>query len=211
MGSRVHHYVDYEPFELVHLLSPHGPTNEFFKSIDIFTEQTRVGVIPVTDEVLVNGFYNVTLGETNVRVAKPFFLIATQMNPFARTEARSDRMLFVMVEAYQRLGGAFEAEVSRAVEYIGMGEERAHQIVVGNADLGIDARFELMSRPEFAKYPSQVRQVGNLMGNQLKNKITSIARQLGLSTAEGNVVREIVADHFSSYETKTEMATMLRS
>jgi len=202
MASEARTSTKYEPFNLMRLVSPHEPTNKFFGYLDIFTEKTRVGVIPVTEHVLNGGFDTVTMGEVDVRVAKPFFLIATQANPFARTNARMQRLLPVMLQSYARNREGFEAEIKSALRYISMGEQNAQGLVREKPELNLG------SRDEFATYAHMVRQVATIVGKQLKNKIANLGSQLGLSSQETIEAREITADHFSKYGTGAELESV---
>lgn len=185
--------VENDPFILKHLSTVWTPGQTLLDNLDIFTDATGVGVIPVTPHVLREGFDRVPLGDTNVRVAKPFFLVATQLNPFARTPARTSRMVFVMLQSFRANPEGFEAEIAKGLRYIDMGGQRAEELALADP--------ALQRRVEFAEYDSQVRKVANIVGIQLKKKIKNAAGRLELTTAEAQIMIDTVADLFRGYET----------
>jgi len=181
-----------EPFKLARVSSEYGPAGPLFSNIDIFTERTGVGPIPITDYVLNHGFERVILGELETSVARPFFLIATQANPFARTEGRLDRLVYLMLDTYARCPEGYAMEIGKALEYIGYGDLKAQEV----ANMG---NFSL--RKEFSNYEGMVRQVGNLIGIQKKNKILNVAGQMDIGKADATKAIDITADLFSAYRT----------
>lgn len=182
-----------DPFKLFRISSEYEPMNALLENMDIFTERTGVGPIPITDYVLNNGYETVMLGELNIRVAKPFFLIATQANPFARTEERMDRLTYLMLDTFDRNPDAYRSEVEMAIQYIGYGGLEAKRAAVEHEGLSV--------RAEFREYDSKVRQIGDLVGRQKRKQIYSIAQQMNISERSANESIEITRRLFSEYET----------
>ena len=125
----------HEPFGLLRLKSDYEPTGDLFESIDIFTQATRVGVIPVTTEVLASQ-ETANIGGSFVRIAQPFFLMATQTNPFALTEQRAQRMLFLMLEVYANEGEEhYASQIGKSLVYIAAGGQQIKGILSEHPEL----------------------------------------------------------------------------
>lgn len=185
-----------EPFKLLRVSTNEESVRVFFKYLDIFTERTSVGIIPITDYVLNNGYVKVELDGIEVKVARPFFLIATQANPFARTEKRTARLTYLMLEAYQKSPAEYEAELKLAIEYLGYGGRNARMLM--------QKMPALSGRTEFANYDRHIMALVRLIGTQMKNKIMNAAQQMGIERKSAEDAIAVTVEHFSSYKAAEE-------
>lgn len=185
-------YVSEDPFQLIRLQGNHPSIIWLFKNLDIFTERTGIGPIPITDEVL-EGHTMVNVDGISAKVAAPFFIIASQTNPFAVTEKRAKRLLFFLLQAYSLEGrDAYMAELGKAIEYLGYGNQVAAS--------KLEANILFQTRKEFTQYERMVRGVGYLIGTAMKNKLMSDALSMHISERDATDAREITARAFASYE-----------
>lgn len=158
-----------EPFALQRLVSAYPLINGLFEKVDIFTEKTGIGPIPVTSAILEGGYHTVTVDKVGtVKVAMPFFLIATQMNPFAWTDSRVKRLIPLMFQTYDDNGPTeYRREIERALEYISYG----HRNVVDA--LAVDP--DLIRRTEVRNYDKRIINI-NVQLRGLRQKILNMAR-----------------------------------
>ncbi len=181
------------PFVLRRLSTTWAPIKPLFESLDIFTETTGVCPIPVTNQVLKSGFATIQLEDAQVRVAKPFLLVATQLNPFASTDERISRISYVLIQTYHKNPEGYEGMIKKALDYINMGGQRADEMLAANP--------MLVTRIEFSQYDAQVHKIANIIAKNKKGMIRNAAQKLGLSSADADTVMQIVADNFSAYRT----------
>lgn len=182
----------HEPFGLLRLKSEYQPTSDLFESIDIFTQGTRVGVIPVTTEVLASQ-ETANIGGSFVRIAQPFFLMATQTNPFALTDQRAQRMLFLMLEVYANEGEAhYASQIGKTLVYLAAGGQQVKEIIAEHP--------ELVGRREYADYDREVRRFAAHL-TRMKNKMANAGGSIGLSAAETTRAREIAQDLYNEFRT----------
>jgi|GEM_PF-4779637 hypothetical protein len=193
-----------DPFGFLRVVHEDMRGEDILRKVDIFTEMTGVGPIPVTEHVLNAGFVEVQLEELKVRVAKPFFLFATHANPFARTAIRMKRLGYLIPEAYVALGeDAYEKEVKMALRYISYGKANV---------LDLEPKYSRFRKEEKVRnYDGRVVMVGDYVGTELRKKIEHVGRKMGIGSVEIGRAVGIFADLFSSYrslEKRTELAEL---
>lgn len=179
-----------EPFGLLRLDSDYQPIRELFRNLDIFTERTGVGPIPVTDYVINEGYRIIKVGDMEVKVARPFFVIATQTNPFALTEARAKRLILLMLQAYVDDPATYRNEMEMALLYLSYGGKNAAEMVATDPTL--------IKRAEFRNYGSRIINVGTKLW-EYRKKIINMAAQMDIGEAVAEEVRQVTAAYFLSY------------
>ncbi|MEM3020603.1 MAG: hypothetical protein QW194_04755 [Candidatus Micrarchaeaceae archaeon] len=165
------------------LLSPFEVVDNI-ENIDIFTEQTGVGPIPVSGEVF-DRSYSVYIGKARLWVKLPeiSFVAATSMNPIVQKKGRIVPTLIAM------LGGMHGSDVSdamvKSVEYMLDGSERVHE-KLGDASRRNAHCRHILHDPNYTEYDRKISEkLPNVIDNN-RRVVLHLSRRMGIDRNEAD-------------------------
>ena len=144
---------------------------DFLGKVDIFTEGTGVGVIPV-DKRLMEPFQTVTVQGRKMNITSLSYLIATQVNAVACVEKRIRGVVYPIAIEYLNDPKNLKDEILPvAMSIIEKGEEKATAIASSVPE---------PYRRDYEKYPEQMRKWGRYVGTNLQSYVRGAAKKVGI-------------------------------
>lgn len=166
------------------LLSPFEVVDNI-ENIDIFTEQTGVGPIPISQDVF-DRSYLVYIGKAKLAVELPeiSFVAATSMNPIVQKRGRLVPTLIAM------LGGMHGSDVldamGKSVEYMLDGSERVREKLHEAAARRDAPSRHILHDPSYTEYDRRISEkLPNVIDNN-RRKVLHLAEKIGIDRDEAD-------------------------
>ncbi|VVB77514.1 Uncharacterised protein [uncultured archaeon] len=162
---------------------------EFLDSVDFFTPETGVGIIPAHRAI--GTYQTVSILGTEMKMPERGFLTSTFVNPVACTPNRIMRAAYCWADDYRDSPRRLKDETLPVMmSYIQEGEERVSELhKTGGVRLSVD----------YTHYSERVNKTGAYLETNLKPDVLRAAKRIGLDAGEREELLKDVVRSFKSY------------